>query len=82
MRNLRLFKQPCLYQGYNMLIGKGTTDNPLISSRVKLMDFSIMLTKESNEEKAILIIEQEDELHALAFDIEDIKWLIEKGIDA
>jgi hypothetical protein len=66
-----------------MLQGKGTDEDPLVSSRMRLMDVSLMMEKETMDSMVVITVEQitrdnKGELYAMAFEIEDIIELIER----
>ena len=68
-----------------MLQGKGTNEDPLVSTKMRLMDVSLMTEKETGDSKIVLTVEQitrdnTDELYAMAFDIEDMIELIERTV--
>ena len=69
-----------------MLQGKGTDEDPLVSTRMRLMDVSLMIEKETSDQMVVITVEQitrdnKGELYAMAFDIEDVIELISRASD-
>lgn len=63
-----------------MIQGNGTMESPLIASKTQLMDISIFHAQEDKQPKVALFVDIGDELHLLAFDLEDFKEIIDRSV--